>query len=207
MKKRILSAMGIFASFITVLIITCLWAEAPAKQVRDSVLRFHIVASSDLQADQQNKLAVRDGIASLCAKLFESSDSKAESMRIASENANNIESAANRILSERGSEDSVKVSVRKRFFPTRHYDGVSLPAGVYDTIDVQIGAAEGKNFWCVMFPEICIGSSLDKNQEKMSEVLTDDAAELVTESTPTVRFKFRIIEIIENIRNKLKSEA
>ncbi|MBQ8605432.1 MAG: stage II sporulation protein R [Clostridia bacterium] len=204
MKKRILLAAGLFASFITLLIITCFWAEEPAKQVRDSVLRFHIVANSDSETDQQNKLAVRDGIASLCAALFKPSDSKTESMQIAAENASVIENAAKDILAERGSEDNVTVSIRKRFFPTRHYDGVSLPAGVYDTIDVQIGAAEGRNFWCVMFPEICIGSSLDKNQEKMSEVLTDDAAELVTENKPTVRFKFKIIEIIENIRNKIK---
>lgn len=201
MKKRIYTAIGIFVLFFALLGLLCLWAEVPASQVRSSVLRFHVVANSDSDTDQQNKFAVRDGIANLCAKLFENSQNKQDSMDKAIQNKALIESAAEEILRQRGSADTVKVAVRKRFFPTRHYEGVSLPAGVYDTIDVQIGKAQGKNFWCVMFPAICLGTSSENNKEMIENTLPSDAAELVTKDTPKVKFKFKLVEILQNFKN------
>ena len=201
MKKRIYTAIGIFVLFFALLGLLCLWAEVPASQVRSSVLRFHVVANSDSDTDQQNKFAVRDGIANLCAKLFENSQNKQDSMDKAIQNKALIESTAEEILRQRGSAEQVTVAVRKRFFPTRHYEGVSLPAGVYDTIDVQIGKAQGKNFWCVMFPAICLGTSSEINKEMIENTLPGDAAELVTKDTPKVKFKFKLVEILQNFKN------
>lgn len=203
MKKRLLFSAILFGAFFCMLALICFWAEDSASQVRSGVLRFHVVANSNSETDQQNKFAVRDGIANLCAELFEDSQNKQNSIEKAVQNREIIEGAAERILRDRNSLDNVNVTVRKRFFPTRHYEGVSLPAGVYDTIDVQIGKAEGENFWCVMFPAICLGTSSETNKEIMSDVLEKDAAELVTEDTPKVKFKFKIVEIIENFKNYL----
>ena len=102
---------------------------------------------------------------------------------------------------QRGSVDNVNVTVRKRYFPTRHYNEISLPAGVYDTIDVEIGSAEGKNFWCVMFPDICVGACSKNNKQKMADVLDGQALSIVTEDTPSVRFKFKFIEMFEGIKH------
>ena len=77
-----------------------------------------------------------------------------------------------------------------------------MPAGVYDTIDVKIGKAEGQNFWCVMFPAICIGGSAKCNESKMSDVLSKDATKLVTGKTPEIKFKFKLIEAFEFIKNR-----
>ena len=201
MKKYIIT-LSIFLCFFGFLAVLTVVSNAEAKEVRDSVLRFHIVANSDSEQDQADKYAVRDGIAQLCNTLFENSQSKEQSMQIAEQNTRLIEEKAEEILRQNQNDDSVNVVIRKRFFPTRHYNGVSLPAGVYDTIDVAIGSAQGQNFWCVMFPGICLGtSSEEQNKHKMEDVLEGGSLDLVTEDTPTVQLKFKVIEIFESIKN------
>lgn len=206
MKKRFLLTTVIAVAFFICLGVTVSVCEADAAKIRDGVLRFHVIANSDSDADQQNKLAVRDGIADLCSQLFKESDNKAESMEIAKNSLEKIEEEAQKILVSRGADGTVSATVRQRFFPTRHYEGVSLPAGVYDTLDIKIGKAEGKNFWCVMFPDICLGSSTKtENTQKMSEVLSGGSLKMTTQSDePTVKFKFRIVEIFESAKRFLK---
>lgn len=203
MKRKLLFTATLCLAFFCLLAVMLIFAEQDAGEIRDSVLRFHIVANSDSDEDQQNKLAVRDGIAQLCSELFYTASTKEQAIDTALSNGGLLEARANEILSTLGSDDSVSLSVRKRFFPTRHYDGVSLPAGVYDTVDIRIGSAKGKNFWCVMFPDICIGASDDKtNRDKMASVLSENALEMATErKTASVRFKFKIVEVFENIKN------
>lgn len=203
MKAKILCSLALLAVFFGFMAVMVAISETDAQEIRDSVLRFHIVADSDSEYDQQNKMSVRDGIAQLCSEMFYSAQTKEQAMYRAEENSEEIAEKAEEILASRGCDDEVTVTVRKRFFPTRYYDGVSLPAGVYDTVDVQIGSASGQNFWCVMFPDICIGASDSKdNKEKMSDVLTGDALDMATQSdSPRVKFKFAIVEIFENIKN------
>ncbi len=201
MKKRILASLGCMCAFFVCIFTLCIMFDAQVDEIRQSVFRFHVIANSDSDIDQQNKLAVRDGIASLCSELFENCDNKQQSMQKAKNSLDKIESEAMRILRLRGDGSSVRATVKKRFFPTRSYEGVTLPAGVYDTLDIQIGNASGKNFWCVMFPDICLGASTARsNKDKMSSVLSDDNLELVTENSDTVKFKFRIVEIIQNTK-------
>lgn len=201
--KRYIYAFLILILFFVFLAVFVMLAESDAKDIRENVLRFHIVANSDSETDQRNKMSVRDGIAELCSGLFYSADSKADAIQSVTENADVIEQQALSILKNAGSNENVSVCVRKRFFPTRYYDGVSLPAGVYDTVDITIGKGEGKNFWCVMFPDICVGASTDKsNESKMSEILEGDSLAMATNpDTPTVKLKFKTVEIIENIFN------
>ncbi len=201
MKKRLLCAAAAAALFFGALTVLLIMAERDASKIRGGVLRLHIVAASDSEIDQQNKLSVRDGVASLCSELFGNAADKAEAMACAEQNGGVIEKAAESILSARGSDDDVHLVVRKRFFPTRRYEGVSLPAGVYDTVDIEIGEHEGKNFWCVMFPDICIGASDAKqNREKMSDVLSGSPLEMATNSEKgTVKFKFALVELFESI--------
>lgn len=203
MKKRILLTVSIACTFFISLAVMLWVCEADAVKIRESVFRFHVIANSDSEADQSSKFAVRDGIASLCSQLFEDSKTKAQSMEIAKNSLEIIEQKAEEILASRGDDSTVTATVRQRFFPTRHYEGVSLPAGVYDTLDIKIGAASGKNFWCVMFPDICLSASTKtENAEKMSEVLSGDSLKMTTDSgEPTVKFKFKIVEFFENAKH------
>jgi len=203
MKRKfiyVFALAGLFFGLLAIMVMVC---ESQAGEIRDGVLRFHIVANSNSEYDQNNKMSVRDGIAQLCSEFFYTADNKADAIQTAQQNSDLIVQKAEEILHTRGSDDAVCVTVRKRFFPTRTYEGVSLPAGVYDTVDVQIGTAEGKNFWCVMFPDICIGASnAVSNKETMSDVLTGGAYDMVTESkNPQVKFRFKVVEIFENIKH------
>ncbi len=203
MKKRILLTVSIACTFFICLAVILSVCENDAVKIRESVFRFHVIANSDSEFDQQNKLAVRDGIADLCSLLFESSKTKAQSMEIAHNSLEKIEAEAKKILVSRGCNSTVTATVKRRFFPTRHYEGVSLPAGVYDTLDIQIGNANGKNFWCVMFPDICLGTSTKtQNTQKMSSVLSGDSLKMATDSNaPTIKFKFKIVEIFESAKH------
>ena len=97
------------------------------------------------------------------------------------------------------------MEVRKRFFPTKEYAGVTLPAGVYDAIDLRIGAAEGENFWCVMFPPICIGAAADtddaeQNRSQMAMVLEGDSLDMATgSSSPKIQLKFKVVEFFQQL--------
>ena len=203
MKRKLLYSFSLLAVFFGFLAVMLVISEKEAREIRSGVLRLHIVANSDSDADQQNKMSVRDGIAQLCSELFYSTGTKEQAMESARENSGVIIDKAREILDSRGCSDPVSVTVRQRFFPTRNYDGVSLPAGVYDTVDVEIGSASGRNFWCVMFPDICVGASDAKdNKEKMSEVLSGGALDMTTQrDRSSVKFRFAIVEVFENIKH------
>ena len=206
--KKYLCSFILFGAFFGALSLFMLSAQQDAKGIRDGLLRFHIIGASNSDADQQLKLKVRDGIAKLCSELFSQNKNKEQAMQTARQNKELFAERAEQILRQNGCDDSVSVAVTSRFFPTRHYDGVSLPAGVYDTLDVKIGEAAGRNFWCVMFPDICIGtSSAYTNKEKLDGVLDSGSYDMATDKkTPSDRFKFKAVEIFETIKNYLCSK-
>lgn len=208
MKKSILYVSALFGCFFILLAIYCISLNNDAKQIKDGVLRFHIVANSNTANDQQLKLKVRDGIADYCSELFGGLNNKTQAVDIANKNLENLKQKAELILKQNGCENAVSVCVTERYFPTKDYEGVSLPAGVYDTLDIKIGSAEGENFWCVMFPDICISSSSAKtNKQKLSTVLSGDSLKIATNNKSCrVRFKFKTIELIESVKNKIKDK-
>ena len=206
MKKSILCVCILFICFFSAVAVYAVTLNNDAKQIKEGVLRFHIVANSNTDADQQLKLKVRDGIADYCSELFNGLNDKSQAIKIANNNIDSLKLRAEQILKQNGCNSDVTVCVRERFFPTKSYEGVSLPAGVYDTLDIKIGAAEGRNFWCVMFPDICLSSSSAiTNKQKLSGVLSGDSLKIATNNTSRrVRFKFKTIELVQTIKNKVK---
>ncbi len=203
--KKYLCSFILFGAFFGALTLFTLSAEQDAKGIRDGLLRFHVIGASNSDADQQLKLKVRDGIAELCSELFSGNADKRQAMQTAQQNKDAIAEKAEEILRQNGCDDSVSVAVTSRFFPTRHYDGVSLPAGVYDTLDVRIGEAAGRNFWCVMFPDICVGaSSSHENRQKLEGVLEEGSYDMATDrKSAVVRLKFKSVEIFQSLKNRL----
>lgn len=207
MKKYVYSLI-MFVAFFGSLAVFTLFADNDARGIREGLLRFHVIGASDSERDQQLKFAVRDGIAELCSSLFDGQTDKDKVMEIAEQNKQEIARKAEQILSQNGCDDKVSVTVTKRFFPTRHYEGVSLPAGVYDALDVKIGKAEGRNFWCVMFPDICLGVSSSKtNKDKLGDVLEGGSLDMATDKkTPSVQLKFKAVEVFQTLKNYLFSK-
>jgi stage II sporulation protein R len=134
-------------------------------QLQERIVRLHVVANSDSEEDQTMKLKVRDAIvAYLNTSLAEFQDIDQVKAYLA-ENLQTLENIARQVLESAGINESVNVSFEKETFPIRHYDTFSLPSGVYQSLRIRIGQAEGKNWWCVVFPTLCIPQTEDGFQE------------------------------------------
>ena len=150
------------------LVVALVWTGgllADRERLRRDILRLHVVAASDSQEDQAVKLRVRDAVlGSLRQGLSDLADVE-QAKEYVEEMLPKIEQAANLILAEAGFDDTVQVSLTEWEFPERDYDTFSLPAGVYNALRVVIGEGEGQNWWCVVFPELCMGATTEEFRE------------------------------------------
>lgn len=170
---------------------------ADCDAVRQNTLRLHILANSDSAADQELKLAVRDRILENTEELFESPRSLGEAETAARNHLADIEAAARAEIGLRGYDYPVKAEVVNMYFTTRRYDNVTLPAGRYDAVRVEIGAAEGKNWWCVLFPPLCVPAATPTPAEPLREQIENLG------KTPQYIPKFAVVELAESIKEKL----
>ena len=143
------------------LTVACIWLwgiVTDSSNLREGLLRLHVVGASDSEEDQAVKLRVRDAVlASLEEGLRDMTDPEAAYDYVA-RMLPRVERAANRALAAAGFSETVEVSLTEEAFPTREYDTFSLPAGVYKALRVVIGEGEGRNWWCVVFPQLCVGT-------------------------------------------------
>lgn len=136
--------------------------EAKCAGIRDSIFRLHILANSDSESDQKLKITVRDALLNTAFEIFDGAADKNEAMKIARENIEEINEAAKDVVSAQGFDYEVTVKIGKSFFDTREYGSETFPAGVYDSLIVSIGEGKGHNWWCVMFPPLCVSASEKK---------------------------------------------
>lgn len=169
--------------------------------ISQSLLRLHIVGATDSDVDQNLKLAVRDKILSEFSDEFSSCNSVAEAMQTADKLIPQIRQSATDQLSSLGCNADVSVNVERCPFPTKSYGSISLPSGEYTALNIKIGEATGKNWWCVMYPPLCItdksmilsGASL----ESLKSTLTEQEFLLISNNKrPDIKIKFRIAEAI-----------
>ena len=163
------------------------------KRIRSDTLRLHIIANSDEEADQTLKLKVRDRILSETGELFAEVSGKSEAKALAQYSADDIQSVAEKVIAEEGFSYPVSVEVTKTWFETRSYDGFTLPAGDYDAVRVIIGEGEGHNWWCVLYPQLCVPgaeNSLRRYGSDVSFVLGDG-----------YELRFAVIEWAEKLKH------
>ncbi|MGN0533938.1 MAG: stage II sporulation protein R [Eubacterium sp.] len=167
-----------------------------SENISEKVLRLHILANSDSTEDQDLKLKVKNYFKENTADLF-TGKTLEENIEIASGNIGYFEALCNSCITENGYSYKAKVSVLREYFDTRVYDDFTLPAGIYNSIKIELGEGNGHNWWCIIFPSVCLSSCT----ESMNDYLTDDEMKLINDGyTP----KFKIIEIYEKIKNKIK---
>lgn len=170
------------------------------------MLRLHIVANSDSDEDQALKLKVRDEVVDRCGFLFENCVSAEQSIKTAADNIGFIKYVAEQVITENGYNYDADCQVTQCSFPTKQYERpgdsvVSLPRGEYNALNIKIGAAKGKNWWCVMYPPLCfvdgVASVPDETDELLKSQLTASEYELITESDrPEIKIKFKIAELL-----------
>ena len=170
-----------------------------SESISQKVFRLHILANSDSQYDQNLKLLVKDEILKLSTELFTDAKSVNDARHIAEDNIKAFENTAQQVVEANGYTYKVSAYTDEEYFNTRKYDGFIMPAGEYNTLKIIIGNGEGHNWWCVMYPSVCISGCTDD----FDEIMNDEEKEMLTSS----KFipKFKIIEIYERIKNKILS--
>ncbi|WP_288528984.1 stage II sporulation protein R [uncultured Eubacterium sp.] len=170
-----------------------------SNDISQKVLRLHILANSDSKADQNLKMMVKDNILKDTAYIFKGCNTLDESIEAANKNINIFQKSAEKTLKNCNSNYSVKVYVDKEFFDIREYKDFTLPSGYYNTIKVVIGEGKGHNWWCVMYPTVCISACTND----FDKVLTKEEKQLITSKKYIPKFK--ALEIINKLKNKIKS--
>lgn len=171
-------------------------AVSASAQVKTDTLRLHIIANSDSDFDQELKLKVRDRVLEYTGELFAEVSGKTEAEALAKYSANEIKSVAEEVIAENGADYSVSVEITNMWFETRSYDGFTLPAGDYDAVRIIIGAGEGHNWWCVMYPPLCLPGAENALQKY------GENAKFVTGDEFEIRFAF--LEWLESLKNTAK---
>lgn len=195
--------LSLLLAFIFCIAVSFISFENECNEIRGSVLRMHILANSDSEHDQQLKLLVRDRIIEQSENIFKSCNSYDEALTATHDNLVLFEQAAYDVLRENGCFYDVSAQLGHSYFPTRVYDNITLPAGVYEAVQIKIGSAQGRNWWCVMFPSICLPDSTDS--EQLCDVLSDGQISIITNDG--YELKFRCVEIYEQFMEKLREES
>lgn len=171
-------------------------------QIRESVLRLHVLANSDSDADQKLKLQVRDAVLAEGAHIFDGSLTADEAEQAIEQALPRLEQAARGEVIARGYSYDVRITVSEEYFDTRTYeDEVTLPAGRYRAVRVIIGDGKGRNWWCVMFPPMCLPAA--QGGVELDGVL-DGQEEKIVRSSPKYEPRFKIVEWIERLREYLR---
>ena len=173
--------------------------EAKCDDLRNNVLRLHILANSDSEQDQNLKLLVRDAILHSDTVNFETCTNLEQAKSQAKKSITKIRDIAEDTLNLNGYDYDVTVSIDESYFDTRVYDDFTMPAGVYDAVIVKIGKAEGKNWWCVMFPALCLPTS---DCENLSNYVKNDSAEIALQPQK-FQIRFKTVEIYQQIKKNL----
>lgn len=169
--------------------------NAQCKDISGNVFRLHILANSDSKQDQELKLKVRDKVLKYTESIYKNADNKAEAEKLTVKNLQSIADTAKKEVIKNGYNYPVKAQICHMYFNTRYYGKVTMPSGFYNALRITIGKGEGHNWWCVMYPSLCVGSSTDYNSLK--ENTSDDEYNLMTNEKYEVKFK--TLEYFEKI--------
>ena len=170
--------------------------SAACDDLRQNVLRLHIIANSDSDADQQLKLKIRDEILRETDGLFENSKNLQEAQNTVCDNLKFFEEVANEVIAENGFNYTATASFGTSEFSTRYYDDFTLPAGEYQSLIITLGEAKGKNWWCVVYPTVCITAA----KGELNDTVSDESAQIAKGGKRFI-MRFKTVEIYEKIKN------
>ena len=173
-------------------------------QLADKVVRLHILANSDSKEDQALKLRVRDRVLERATGLLEQTGDRREAEEVLQSHLPELERIAAEEISACGYEYDVTAEVANTMFPTKEYDGFTLPAGEYLALRIIIGEGNGHNWWCVVFPPLCTTAAADVPASALAAGFDEEEVALVTEENEGYVLKFKAMEWWEAIREKIE---
>lgn len=163
------------------------WAQGRQRDISSSLVRLHVIAASDETAEQELKLRVRDNVLEYLTPVLDKAESPEEAQRIINGELTSIKAAAEACAGGR----SVSVMLGQEYYPTREYEGFTLPAGQYQSLRVILGEGKGHNWWCVVFPPLCVSAA---EQNKALDAMSEPERGLITEADG-YELRFRIVEL------------
>ena len=196
-RKRL--ELALLFGLISAILLSVSNFNAACDDLRTNVLRLHIIANSDSKEDQALKLKVRDEILAKTGEMFEKTDNLSDAKKQAKNSLNEFEKIANEVIRNNGYDYKATAMVGKTNFSTREYDDFTLPAGEYPSLIITLGEGEGKNWWCVVFPAVCIPAA---SKHELNESANDKSAK-VAENPQRYIMRFKTVEIYEKIKNLL----
>lgn len=172
--------------------------------IAKEIIRFHVIANSDSSEDQALKLKVKDKLVKELAPLLRNTASVSDARLILDQQLDFIKASAEAAIRQNGYHYPVRVTFEDCYFPLKVYGDCSFPPGIYNALRVQIGAAEGKNWWCVMFPPLCFVDEtygiVDENSDKqLQHVLTQEEYDTIKAQKKPVKIKFKLWDSIKNL--------
>ena len=193
-----------FLLFIYTSICAISYAQNISTDIASSVFRLHVIANSDSKEDQDLKYKVRDNLLKYMNKICKNCTSKEDAISLVEKNKDIFKQIALDTLSNEGFSYDVNINIGNFEFPTKNYGDISLPAGLYDALRVEIGEAKGQNWWCVMFPPLCFvdissGVVPEESKEVLQDNLTEEEFALISDkSSDEIQFKFKLLEFFNN---------
>lgn len=188
---------------VAILFSICSFAKT-SEEIRSDVLRLHVIANSDTSVDQNLKLRLRDYILQEGKDIFNGSVNVENAVKKIEPALPELEKSAKAFVNQAGFDYDVKISLSNEYFTTRTYETVTLPAGKYLALRVVIGSGEGHNWWCVMFPPMCVPAA-DKKDE-IENVFSEKEIKLV-ESKPKYEPRFKVVEIYEQLKDIISEKS
>ena len=193
-----------FLLFIYTSICAISYAQNVSTDIANSVFRLHVIANSDTSQDQDLKYKVRDNLLKYMNEICANCVTKQEAIDLVNKNKNKFGQIAEDTIKEEGYSYNVNIRIGNFQFPTKNYGDISLPAGYYDALRVEIGEAKGQNWWCVMFPPLCFvditsGIVPEESKEQMENNLSQEEFALVSDKSDIqIQFKFKLLEFLGN---------
>ena len=174
-------------------------------EIYDTVVRLHVIANSDSEEDQALKLKVRDRILEIVSPVVKDCHSQAEAVAAIGGIMDEIDLVAREVIAEEGFDYSVSVSVTDEYYPTKNYESCAFPEGEYVSLQIRLGESVGENWWCCLFPPLCLSAASGENKKSnedafISAGLTDSQYKIITETdTPKYKARFKILEVFSRI--------
>lgn len=202
MNKRILTGGVILLCILALVSVLPVHGE---QEIYESVVRLHVLANSDSDEDQALKLQVRDEILRVTEPLFKNCTDRENAIEIIQAHTDELQAAAQAVVYEKGYDYPVTILLGEEDYPTRSYENCCFPSGRYVSLRVCIGEAEGKNWWCVLFPPLCLSAASaedeDDNEDAFISVgLTGEQYKVITETDNVkYRIRFKILEAVQEL--------
>ena len=199
MKRK--AEISVIIGLIVSIIVSTVSFGYECEKIRNDVIRLHVIANSDSEADQRVKLKVRDALLECGKEMFSGNVDVYNAEEKLNLYKKTLIETADKVLAENGMEYKSDISLKEEYFATRQYEEFTMPAGEYLALKVILGEGSGKNWWCVMFPPLCLPAASENKD--LNVVFSENGADIVGNSNKYV-IKFKIVEIFEEIKQKIE---